>query len=230
MLALDGNPQLIGQDRVYLQFALGKAFEDEKDYERSFHHSTPSNASRRAQAQSKNEGTHQEVLDQIEACGPELFHSTTGCPDPVPIFIVGLPRAGSTLLEQILSSHSQIDGTMELPNVLSLSGKLRRRGRKKVYRSYGYSAGDQLQLVPVVSSASSIPVSSMNDRYVSAVTTNPGGTGSPAAVSSPRDAPLPPTESNSSAVTSSSQSNAMTVQALSPRTTKNFPATAGLNG
>lgn len=139
MLALDGNPQLIGQDRVYLQFALGKAFEDEKDYERSFHHYAKGNAIKRAQVQYKAEGTHREVLDQIEACSPELFQSTTGCPDPDPIFIVGLPRAGSTLLEQILSSHSQIDGTMELPNVLSLSGKLRRRGRKKGQQPYPFN-------------------------------------------------------------------------------------------
>jgi hypothetical protein len=49
-----------------------------------------------------------------------------GCPAPDPIFIVGMPRAGSTLLEQIISSHSQVDGTLELPNILSLSHRLRR--------------------------------------------------------------------------------------------------------
>ena len=54
----------------------------------------------------------------------------TGCDAPDPIFIVGLPRAGSTLLEQILSSHSQVDGTLELPNILSLSQRLRRRARQ----------------------------------------------------------------------------------------------------
>ena len=58
-------------------------------------------------------------------CTPELFaqwqrRETSGCDAPDPIFIVGLPRAGSTLIEQILASHSQVDGTLELPNILSL--------------------------------------------------------------------------------------------------------------
>ncbi len=51
-----------------------------------------------------------------------------GAPASDPIFVLGMPRAGSTLLEQILSSHSQIDGTLELPNIISLSQKLRRSG------------------------------------------------------------------------------------------------------
>ena len=66
---------------------------------------------------------------QIEVCTSELFaqRSHVGLEDPAPIFIVGLPRAGSTLLEQILASHSQIDGTLELPNIMSLSRRLRGR-------------------------------------------------------------------------------------------------------
>jgi hypothetical protein len=66
---------------------------------------------------------------QITACTPDLFakQSGKGCDAPDPIFILGLPRAGSTLLEQILASHSQIDGTLELPNILSLAHRLRRQ-------------------------------------------------------------------------------------------------------
>ena len=60
-----------------------------------------------------------------------MFERETGHTAPDPIFILGLPRAGSTLLEQILSSHSMVDGTLELPNVLSISGKLRRLGQRE---------------------------------------------------------------------------------------------------
>jgi hypothetical protein len=63
-------------------------------------------------------------------------HAGNGCQAPDPVFIVGLPRAGSTLLEQILSSHSQVDGTLELPNILSLAGRLRRRGRASGNQPY----------------------------------------------------------------------------------------------
>jgi len=140
--ALDNNPQLTGQDRVYLQFALGKAFEDREKYDVSFNHYAKGNAIKRAQVQYRADGTSKEVDDQIAACTPSLFQGTSGCPAPDPIFIVGLPRAGSTLLEQILSSHSQIDGTLELPNILSISGKLRRLGRKKNNRAYPFNLAD----------------------------------------------------------------------------------------
>jgi hypothetical protein len=68
---------------------------------------------------------------QRSVCTPELFAKTgAGCQAPDPIFIVGLPRAGSTLLEQILASHSQVDGTLELPNVGALAHRL--DGRRMV--------------------------------------------------------------------------------------------------
>lgn len=140
--ALDKNPQLTGQDRVYLQFALGKAFEDRKAYETSFVHYAKGNAIKRAQVQYHASGTTKEIDDQIAACPPSLFAKTLGCDAPDPIFIVGLPRSGSTLLEQILSSHSQIDGTLELPNVLSISGKLRRLGRRSGNRRYPFNLAD----------------------------------------------------------------------------------------
>ncbi len=75
---------------------------------------------------------------QRDVCTAELFERRSGCGHavPDPIFIVGLPRAGSTLLEQILSSHSQVDGTLELPNILSLSHRLRRRARQEGATEY----------------------------------------------------------------------------------------------
>jgi len=136
MLDLDTNPHLAGQDRVYLQFALGKAFEDKNEFEKSFFHYNKGNEIKRAQVQYRADGTSRECDEQIAACTPDTFKRTGGHDAPDPIFIVGLPRAGSTLLEQILSSHSQIDGTLELPNVLSISGKLRRLGQREGNHRY----------------------------------------------------------------------------------------------
>ena len=142
MEALENNPHLGGQDRVYLQFALGKAYEDRKDYAQSFTHYAKGNAIKKAQLQYRAEGTTKECDEQITACTPEIFARETGCQAPDPIFILGLPRAGSTLLEQILSSHSMVDGTLELPNVLSISGKLRRLGQRQGNQKYPFNLAD----------------------------------------------------------------------------------------
>ena len=136
MLELDNNPHLAGQDRVYLQFALGKAFEDKNAFDKSFFHYSKGNDIKRTQVQYRADGTSRECEEQIAACTPGTFKHVSGHDAPDPIFIVGLPRAGSTLLEQILSSHSQIDGTLELPNVLSISGKLRRLGQREGNNRY----------------------------------------------------------------------------------------------
>ncbi len=116
-------------DRVHVSFALGKALEDRKDYEASFQHYQRGNELKRAQARYSADAMTAELARQKEACTPELFtkHAGAGHPAPDPIFILGLPRAGSTLLEQILASHSQIDGTLELPNILALAHRLRGR-------------------------------------------------------------------------------------------------------
>ena len=142
MEALENNPHLGGQDRVYLQFALGKAYEDRKDYAQSFTHYAKGNAIKKAQLQYRAEGTTKECAEQITACTPEIFARETGCQAPDPIFILGLPRSGSTLLEQILSSHSMVDGTLELPNVLSISGKLRRLGQRQGNQKYPFNLAD----------------------------------------------------------------------------------------
>jgi tetratricopeptide (TPR) repeat protein len=120
-------------DRFHLNFALGKAFEDKGEYEQAFTYYDRGNTLKKQQLGYKSERITTECQTQIEVCNPVLFahhaesiaktqHSAT------PIFIVGLPRAGSTLLEQILSSHSLVDGTMELPNIMSLSHRLNGRG------------------------------------------------------------------------------------------------------
>lgn len=125
-------------DRVYLLFALGKAFEDRKEFDRSFSYYEEGNSLKKAQSRYNAENISAEFSAQKKLCTPYFFSSRSdgGHPATDPIFIVGLPRAGSTLLEQILSSHPQVDGTFELPNILSLSQQLRRRGRESKTLDY----------------------------------------------------------------------------------------------
>ena len=130
------RPDLAFMDRVHLNFALAKALEDEGDYEASFGFYDEGNALKRAQTRYSADTMSAELARQREACTQELFakHAGAGHPAPDPIFILGLPRAGSTLLEQILASHSQIDGTLELPNILALAHRLRgRRAGQSLY-------------------------------------------------------------------------------------------------
>lgn len=117
-------------DQVHLAFALGKALEDRGDYAASFAQYDRGNALKRAQTRYSADAMTAELARQREVCSADLFarHAACGHDAPDPIFILGLPRAGSTLLEQILASHSQIDGTLELPNILALAHRL--RGRK----------------------------------------------------------------------------------------------------
>ena len=115
-------------DRVHLAFALGKAYEDRKAYEDSFRFYELGNTLKRQQTGYSADKMTAELAAQQAACTPVLFDENAGNGARDPIFIVGLPRAGSTLLEQILASHSQIDGTLELPNILALAHRL--RGRK----------------------------------------------------------------------------------------------------
>ena len=124
------RPDLAFMDRVHLSFALGKALEDEGAYAESFGQYERGNDLKRAQTRYSAEAMSAELARQRETCTAELFANKAGVGHdaPDPIFILGLPRAGSTLLEQILASHSQIDGTLELPNILALAHRL--RGRK----------------------------------------------------------------------------------------------------
>lgn len=110
------KPQLSVVNRIRLGFALGKAFEDRGDPERAFRHYDEGNRLRQAIATYKPEKIDNWV-DQVEAgYTPEFFsqRATSGFPAPDPIFIIGMQRSGSTLVEQILDSHPQIEGTAEL--------------------------------------------------------------------------------------------------------------------
>ena len=116
-------------DRYHLCFALGKALEDQGKFEESFRYYERGNAFKRSESRYRPEIIEQNTRLQIENCRAELFsrHEGAGAQNPDPIFIVGLPRAGSTLLEQVLASHSRVEGTQELADiprmVLDLQGR-----------------------------------------------------------------------------------------------------------
>lgn len=114
-------------DKVQLHFATGKAFEDRQEYHQAFQAYQQGNALQHAHNGFDINKIEQQITEQISYCTRELFENRghLGLNSPDPIFIVGLPRAGSTLLEQILASHSQVDGTMELHNILGLAARLR---------------------------------------------------------------------------------------------------------
>jgi hypothetical protein len=111
-----------------MEFALGKALEDRAEYAESFRHYEAGNALRLARVPYRPDDTTARLRVAAAICDEKFFRDRAGwgCPAPDPIFIVGLPRAGSTLLEQILASHSQVEGTMELPDLISITRLLRR--------------------------------------------------------------------------------------------------------
>lgn len=125
-------------DRYHLCFALGKAFEDRKDFEQSFHYYDLGNSLKRGELRYDPDRMERDFELQKRVCSAELVRSNSGLGHPAsdPIFIVGLPRAGSTLIEQILASHSQVDGTMELPNIPALAHRL--DGRRRVHDAPRY--------------------------------------------------------------------------------------------
>lgn len=120
------------EDRVRLCFAAGKAYEDRKEYDTSFEYYERGNALKKQQSRYEDAMFQRRVEAQMEVCTAELFEQRQGVGHeaPDPIFIVGLPRSGSTLLEQILASHSMVDGTMELHDILSLAQRLLGRASK----------------------------------------------------------------------------------------------------
>ena len=117
-------------DRYHLHFALGKALEDKGDYAQSFVHYAEGNRMRRAELPYDADRTSAHLEETRQRLTREAFEARRagghGADDPS--FIVGLPRAGSTLLEQILASHSAVEGTMELPDIGTISADLGGRG------------------------------------------------------------------------------------------------------
>ena len=120
-------PETALVDRYHLCFALGKACEDRGDFASSFHHYRRGNELKRPECRYRPELIEGNTAQQIAVCTTEFFAARAGWgnPSPDPIFIIGLPRSGSTLIEQILASHSQVEGTQELPNIQQIVSRLR---------------------------------------------------------------------------------------------------------
>lgn len=133
MLSQESASTINTDDRIHLCFALGKACEDAERFEEAAHWYQRGNELKRVDAAYDADRMTQQLKLQQVHCDAEYFRNIvgSGCGDPAPIFIVGLPRAGSTLLEQILASHSQVDGTLELQNIPAIAHKL--DGRRMVY-------------------------------------------------------------------------------------------------
>ncbi|MFC0590234.1 sulfotransferase [Novosphingobium aquiterrae] len=120
-------PDLPDDDRFHLDFTLGKALEDRGQADASFAHYAAGNALRRTQIDYEAQEVSRHVDRSITLYTPDVFERRAGqgCDAPDPIFILGMPRAGSTLVEQILASHSQVEGTMELPDMPALAKRQR---------------------------------------------------------------------------------------------------------
>jgi tetratricopeptide (TPR) repeat protein len=125
----ESDPRTNPDDRMHLCFALGKALEDGGEYADSFGYYERGNALKRAQSRYRPDLVERNAKLQRDFFTRELFARLQGVGSraPDPIFIVGLPRSGSTLLEQILATHSLVEGTMELATLPRIVLELRGR-------------------------------------------------------------------------------------------------------
>jgi tetratricopeptide (TPR) repeat protein len=126
MEAALATPGLAEADRFHLHFALGKALEDSGEPERAFRHYEEGNRLRRAEIDYDADEVTAHVDRSVALFTPAFFAARAGQGDeaPDPIFILGMPRAGSTLVEQILASHPLVEGTMELPDIPALARRM----------------------------------------------------------------------------------------------------------
>jgi predicted Zn-dependent protease len=129
---------IVHEDRLHLEFALGKALEDAANYAESFAHYAEGNRLRRTMiaydaAETSGHVQRSQALYTTEFFAARRDYGTTAAD---PIFVVGLPRSGSTLVEQILASHSLIEGTMELPDIAGLARQLSGRSSRSQPSKY----------------------------------------------------------------------------------------------
>ena len=152
------NPTVDEGNRIHLHFALGKALEDAGEYADSFDHYVKGNALHRAR-NPFNADLNARRAEHFKAVFTREFFATRagqGFPAASPIFIVGMPRAGSTLLEQILGSHSAVEGTTELPEMITMARELRDLADSEDIGSY----------VDVLARMSSQTLSELGERYL----------------------------------------------------------------
>ena len=117
------NKNIHPNEQIQMHFALAKALESNNQFEDSFNHYKEGNWLQRKQIKYNSEEYKLSIDDVITffKSNKDIFKSRANIKNDDPIFILGLPRSGSTLIEQILSSHSLIDGTQELPNIMAIS-------------------------------------------------------------------------------------------------------------
>ena len=149
---------LSAEDRYHFHFALGKALEDARDFAGSFENYAEGNRLRHAAIHYDADRTSASVRRSRTLFTRDFLgeRACAGAPDPDPIFIVGLPRAGSTLIEQILSSHSLVEGTMELPDVTAIVQSLTR----------SRETGESSRYPEVVAPLSHAQLRALGERYL----------------------------------------------------------------
>ena len=162
------------EQRMYLAFGLGSAFEDLAQYQKAFEFFRTGNALKRATLGDLRSAPKPRGIAKIAnslglqrprnspliakravnfAVAKELFekfpfdrYAHAGCQDATPIFVLGMPRSGTTLVEQILASHSQVHGAGELPDLTAIGGAFlnRFRGKTKAFRQCDAAAFEQV--------------------------------------------------------------------------------------
>jgi predicted Zn-dependent protease len=138
MRAEEAAPQIALADRYHLCFALGKALEDRQQYAESFCYYQRGNELKKSETRYKPASIEYNTRLLQATCSAEFFAARRGfgCDSAAPIFIVGLPRSGSTLIEQILASHSQVEGTMELATIPRLVQDLQGRDHYDSHKKF----------------------------------------------------------------------------------------------
>jgi tetratricopeptide (TPR) repeat protein len=146
-------------DRMKLDFALGKAYADLKDYHRSFEHLLAGNTTKRAMI-SYDEKSAFALFDRVEAVfTPELIKAKSGAGDPsaMPIFVLGMPRSGTTLVEQIVASHPMVHGAGEL------------RSPNEAVWTFGGADGNMIPYPEFVPTVDASDLRQIGARYVAKV-------------------------------------------------------------
>ena len=126
------------EEKVFMHFALGKAYEDREKFNLSFKNYKAGNQIKKNKALFNIDDFERDCNNQKDVCTNELFEMKKGwgSANKAPIFILGLPRVGSTLIEQILSSHSMVEATHELPNIISTALRLNERKAQDISSRY----------------------------------------------------------------------------------------------
>jgi hypothetical protein len=125
--------KLTAEDALHFHFALGKAYEDSKDFEASYHHYAAGNEIRAASVNSEHAWINHFVDRAVETLNPGLLaqNRSSGTPEVGPIFVMGMHRSGSTLIEQILASHPLVEGTTELAIMNQIRDRIRRDSKAR---------------------------------------------------------------------------------------------------